>query len=507
VLAASSTVTLVVVLVVALRATGGTFTYAIDDAAIHLTLARNLVHGTFGIVPGTYQSASSAPLWELLLAPFLAISRNAWWAPLLLNLVALGWLIRSFGRIATVQRMVRAPLGLLAVAALPIGLGWIPLVLIGMEHTMHAAVFVQLLVWLDARVRGTIASRAAVAWYVLIALAALLRFETMFVAIGLALALLLAPDPRRRAALGTLVAAALPIVGFAALNRALGQYALPNSVVAKTALGTGSLLPSVDQVVTRFTDDPLLLLLTIVAAVLLVIELRRPKDRREHRLASSGLVAGLTAVALHLCFADVGWFERYQAYLVIGLAWSILTVASDLERPRWGVAPVAVAVVVLSLFRVSLLAATPHAQLEIYEMQYHVGQFLSQAYGDQPIAVGDIGYVGWFHQGDLVDTAGLGSFDVLAARKDGRWGPQSSSELFDQHGVQALAEYDVYFGHGGQQAGFSKVATWCVQEPRSVLSDRCVGFYARDGEGVDRLRDEMQRYAGQLPDGVTLTFV
>src|SRR6478609_3379099 len=58
-----------------LHKTGGRVVYLIDDPAIHLSLAGNLAHhGTWGVVPGVFQSASSSPLWTLLLAGYLWVA-------------------------------------------------------------------------------------------------------------------------------------------------------------------------------------------------------------------------------------------------------------------------------------------------------------------------------------------------------------------------------------------------------------------------------------------------
>jgi hypothetical protein len=160
--AGSFAIALAVTVVLSVRAQNGTFTYAIDDAAIHLTLARNLAHhGTFGLVPGVYQSASSAPLWELLLAPVLRVAPGAVWLPLALNAVAAIWLLRSFSRLAVVQSLSSTVVGRVGLVALPFGLGLVPLVVTGMEHTLHAAIVVQLLVLLIARLRHCGSRRAA----------------------------------------------------------------------------------------------------------------------------------------------------------------------------------------------------------------------------------------------------------------------------------------------------------------------------------------------------------
>jgi hypothetical protein len=78
----------------------GSFSYLLDDAYIHLAISRDLaVHGTWGIAPGVYESASSAPLWTLVLAGITLVAGPlAVWAPLGLNVVAAGLLLHLLVR-------------------------------------------------------------------------------------------------------------------------------------------------------------------------------------------------------------------------------------------------------------------------------------------------------------------------------------------------------------------------------------------------------------------------
>src|SRR5262245_57402175 len=73
-----------------LRRTNGHFVYLTDDPAIHLSVANNVAfHGTWGVVPGHFQSASSAPLWTLVLAAYLRVLPfGTDLAPFFLNLAA-----------------------------------------------------------------------------------------------------------------------------------------------------------------------------------------------------------------------------------------------------------------------------------------------------------------------------------------------------------------------------------------------------------------------------------
>ena len=75
-----------VLLVADLSVTDGTFTYVLDDAYIHLSLAENVAQGHYGLNPDEPASPSSSVLWPLVLAPF-AGAEGFDRIPLVLNLI------------------------------------------------------------------------------------------------------------------------------------------------------------------------------------------------------------------------------------------------------------------------------------------------------------------------------------------------------------------------------------------------------------------------------------
>jgi hypothetical protein len=358
---ASYAVVLGVLLALSLRASDGHLVYVLDDPAIHRSVAANLVdHGTWGVDAGHFQSASSSPLWTLLLGAYLLASPLASAGPLLLNAVASVAVIAVLGANQSVLAPTRRRLGDAAgVAVLVTIVLFLPgLTLVGMEHVAHMALVLATVVLFHRQGLGELGRWPRWLPYVLLALATLARLETVFLAAGLGLALLsrcrLGWGPGGRAAARrtqlvrvALVGAAtvLPLAVVAAANRLGGQAWLPNSVMAKSQVDD-PLTPVYRLPVERLTADPLVAALTVALLVALALAWRRPA-----RFAFPAIVAVVTAAG-HMALARIGWYERYQAYLIVLAVYAGLQLAADVlawrweasRSPAWAWAPAAVAV-------------------------------------------------------------------------------------------------------------------------------------------------------------------
>lgn len=490
---------------------GGTFTYAIDDSMIHLTIARNLGrHATFGVVPGVYESASSAPAWNVLLAPLLAIVPDGWWWPLVLNVAAALWLLRTVSALEVLDRFGSRALTLTLCLVTPVLLGLVPLILTGMEHTLHAAIAAAFLVVL-ARIGSVDERRHDVAWCVaLLAVGTLVRFETGFLAAAAAVVLVLdgsrhgaapgAVGGRRRWTLAASFVAAVvvPAALFGAVNLAFGQFALPSSVVAKSDLGTGLPIPDPSAVLSRITTDPVLMVVVATSALALVHARLGQAATDRTRVASRAVAVVLLTSALHVCFAETGWFERYQAYLIIGSVVALGILAPALAGwPRWRTG-VGLAVVALCLLRIPLLANTPAATFNRYQNQYQLGRFLAAEYQGTGIAINDLGWVSWLHEGPILDVVGLGSVEALRATRAHELDAERFAELAAEQDVRVVAVYERFFAPlippGWEEAG-----RWCVPEGRYLMPAECIAFYARSGADADAARAALERYAPSLP--------
>ena len=261
--------------VVMLQTTGGSLIYPLDDTAIHLLIAENLAnHGTWGVVPGHFQSASSSPLWTVLLAgadlviPFTTVA-----IPLVFNVLAGLWVVAALGadqRVLVPSR--RRPLDGPAVSVLVVVILFLPgASILAMEHVLHAALALSALVLFQRSADGRDVGWPCWVPYLLLGLATVARLETAFLTVGLVAASLSVAlwDPDRsgrrrwlpeRAALvrsGLIVLSSFgPLIVLSLTNRAMGQGFLPNSVLAK-AQGVngadGGLVPI--TILNRFTRD------------------------------------------------------------------------------------------------------------------------------------------------------------------------------------------------------------------------------------------------------------
>lgn len=135
----------------ALSLTGGHLVYALDDAYIHMAVARNLAdHGVWGVTRHEFTSSTSSIVWPLLLAAARVVGLSLDHAPLLLNVVFGLVVIAAAARAVPGPPLVRAVVLVALVLLTPLP----TLALTGMEHTLHIASVLVLGLVLDRAFQG-----------------------------------------------------------------------------------------------------------------------------------------------------------------------------------------------------------------------------------------------------------------------------------------------------------------------------------------------------------------
>ena len=205
--------------------TVGEFTYPLDDAYIHMGIARRfLATGTWGVNPGEFTSATSSPLWTGLLTLFYAVIGPKHGLALVLNGAA-GVALLVVGDRALSRAGATGWLRVIVLAGVVVLTPLDLLAGMGMEHVPHALITVGIGTLGARAVAGAPGRNEVVLLGLLAAAAPMIRYESWFLLGPLALALLIA---RRWAGAATLVGAATAsTVAYGAVSVAQGAYFVP----------------------------------------------------------------------------------------------------------------------------------------------------------------------------------------------------------------------------------------------------------------------------------------
>ncbi len=498
--------------------------YALDDVYIHMAIAKNLVqHGVWGVTPYEFSSTSSSLLWPLLLAAAYLFTKVNEYAPFGLNLIFASLILVCIHYNLRKYRVAQPYLfGLLVAVIL---LAPLPtLIFVGMEHNLHILVLL-LFINLSLKVLSQFRSdwRTLTLWLGLAVLATTIRYESMFVVAAISGLSLL----RRRwwQAAAVALAASAPVGIYGLFSVANGSLWLPNSIVSKSrpfAVDFGSLFKLFGYSDFKGKEHiPLLVaphLLTLAIAALLLYRARYSERTGFWNGGQLRLVIfGVTAF-LHLQLAAIGWFYRYEDYVIVlglvGLAhawfedWEVHPPMFEPARKWW---PKHAATIVLAFVlllplsdrAVRALDLTPQANTNIYEQQYQVGLFLHQYYTGEAVAANDIGAINYLADLKTVDLSGLGTVEITRLARENPTTQQAHiSEILHTRGVKIAVVLDGY----APPADWIAVGRWKTPNP-VVLAADTVWFYALDMSEVEHLRTSLQQFGSSLPKTVQQTII
>ncbi|MEO5618754.1 MAG: tetratricopeptide repeat protein, partial [Candidatus Eisenbacteria bacterium] len=442
-----------VVMLLMARAGGGSLSFPVDDAWIHLQYARNLVeHGAFSYFPGDRTTAgSTAPLFTLLEALALLVSRNELVAGVGLGLAAYAAFIIAVAKWG-LGRLGHPGWAAFAVAMVALDGRFGLLAISGMETSLFMlGVALAFLAWSRRDALGTGVALGAAAW---------VRPEALVLAGVFAIDALLARRAPRRLPAGLIGFAAL-IAGYLGFNLLTGGTAFPNTLAAKAAFYAGKPLTAFLREDVGATFAGGWLLLAPLALGLAAIEARRlfrGRDgagrqpavaQRELSAHSDGDPSTRAefgwAVALVLAYALVLPFShRFNRYLVPALpavaiagTMALRAVAGRLGagagRPRATVGRAAAGrapkpravgwaapVVAVGVLAVQGLYFAPtleeYGKFSRYHLDRHVraGRWLAEHTPPEAVvATHDVGAIAFYSRRRIVDMAGLITPEVV----------------------------------------------------------------------------------------------
>ena len=133
---------------------------------------------------------------------------------------------------------------------------------------------------------------------------------------------------------------------------------------------------------------------------------------------------------LHLTFAGVGWFYRYEAYLVVSSMIILAKIYNDIKLNTvqfWTLKKFSIIIIILILplsYRLaSSLYKSSYAIQNIYNQQVQMATYISKK-GYKSVILNDIGAVCYYNDIQTIDVLGLGTNEIVDAIKNKKFNQQ-----------------------------------------------------------------------------------
>lgn len=500
-----------------LNYTNGVFMYPYDDTFIHLTIADNLLNGSWGINDHEFASASSSILYTLILA-FARIFSDSELIPFIVNCIAgivILLALNHWLKKHQVNFWGQAAVFLLVIFFTPLPL----LMISGMEHTFQCLFsFLFVFYFSDWLGRTRSIKTERLPWSVLLfaVLSSTIRYEGLFFIAAACGLLLIYKKIVPAFVLGSV--ALLPLIVFGLISVSKGGYFLPNSVLVKSGSFAYS---SPLQFVYNIVFDKLLYpqngmaslatqrLVLIVPFVYLLF--------RKYISSSYTFILLLlfAATILQLSFASTGYLYRYEAYLFF--CFMIIMPVLFYKYGRYVLNDLhsflskAIAfVLVFFLFFPVVLRSTSaldkgaQACINIFDQQYQMALFTKKYYNQSPIALNDIGAIAYFTNAPIVDLWGLANVEVTRSKKQHYWTPDFLDSLCRSKKVPLGIIYDVWFSDS-LTTRWNRVASWKIRN-NVICGDDTVSFYSLDSSSQSILRQRLKEFEPQLPPSIGVQY-
>lgn len=484
--------------------TDGQFIYTLDDAYIHMAIAKNFAaSGTWGITQHGFTSCSSSPLWTFLVSVFYLISGTKIIIPFLLNILfASLTALFVFGFLKRFTQNIFS-LTLILLSVLFFG-PFVSVVFTGLEHSMYTMLIILSASCLYKILSDESGKKDLYIFYILMVLLSLSRYEGMFVASSFSLIFLI--RKRFTAAILTLLFCFLPILITGLISVSKGWYFFPNSVMLKSPVvlnDFGSFISSVLN--PRFFEllwaYKRILILLIISAVFIILFF---KDKKTFPLKSLLFLFIITTL-LHIQFAKLGSLLRYEMHIIVfGIFVNMISILIYLPGKEnkikyfvYGF--LCVLMIPFSFSSYNAIKDVPTTTVNIYQMQYQMSKLINKYYSGSKIALNDIGAVNYYCEINCLDMWGLANKQVAEYRRKNTYNTEKIFEINRESKTEIAIIFESWFEkYGGIPNSWLCAGKWTIPNNITCGADS-VTFYATDSSSFIKLSDNLKSFSIELP--------
>lgn len=481
------------------------YTYFLDDAYIHLAIAKNFaLHQVWGVTSHQFSSTSSSPLYTFLLSVLIKLFGNNDQLPLYIN-VFLGFCTVFFLNLyyseffKEVKNLLSVVLSTLFFAVLHL------LVLSGMEHLFHVLLFVINILCLKKIDQN---KKYIVGFYLTLLLMGLVRFESMFYFVILAFCFILIK--KWKAAVGVILAGFIPIALFCYFNYQQEGYLFPNSVVVKGAKLSFD-RPLFSQLKIILLDNFLLNISFYKVGIfpLLMCFLFLCRDYKKKNFTtvvkeSFQLIVFSFLMIFHSLFADLKGGFRYEAYILTGFCMVLIPKLKFFFEDFKNYIQKEQLMSLLMLANFSVLMykliisnmILDNGGKNIYEQQVQSAFFLNTYYNDSNVIANDIGAISYYTDIHLFDIAGLASTEMIPFNENKAVFDKRFETFMTDFSIKNKYDlaivYELWLG-GYTPKNWKKVAVLKIADKITVAQSD-VTIYCINKEKLDSLRKNIKNF-------------
>lgn len=487
------------------------FVYNLDDAYIHLAMAKNFVfHGVWGITKYTFSSSSSSPAFTLMLSGLIAVFGDHELVPLIFNILCSFLIIYFLDRYYTGffskdRSIVTATVFTLLFTSVSL------LIFSGMEHVLQVLVVVINIFYFNRWLKSDFKDSVSSAWfYGTLVFLGLIRFESIFYFSAFAFVFFLLK--RSKEGIGVLVFGFIPVLIFGYFTYHETGYFFPNSVMVKgTKLNlSGNYIEQIKNiVVNKILFNPYFLFAgmfpLLIAGTLIFKDCKNKLGFHALVLNNFLLIVFGLIFFMHGAFGQFTNFFRYEAYILVIFAMAVISRLKVLfvnknyllkeNRILFFLVLFSSGLMIFKMNLVSQLIVT--GSENIYEQQIQSAEFLKKYYNNFKVVANDIGAICYFTDIHLLDVAGLGSKEIVPfkVKKDGL---DDKFEKFltnysSRNHYQLAIIYDEWL-KGHVPKSWKKIAVLRIKGANAVLGKDHLSIYAVDISISSSLRQNIKDF-------------
>lgn len=484
--------------------------YVLDDAYIHMAIAKHFSQeGIWGVTSYGFTSSSTSLLFTLLLSLSYFLFGVQVKVSLILNILFSVFVIIYVYKLLTKEMGQKNHTALFLILMFVVFTTSLPsLTFVGMEHTMDLF-FTLLFSFYAAKLlsKNSVSIGEICCAAILAALLCMSRYEGLFTCFVVCVLFLL----RRHFVASLMIGfcAFLPLVIFGFISMHEGWYFLPVSTLLK---GTPPSLSKITH--TELSKIMIPLVFVFLGGFFYIL---RSKQKGAWDRLQILLVIFLGSLFLHLPMASLGWFYRYEAYLigfgivVIGLAVVEYLPQFHLRQmiktnPAQGIAWIVMIFIVMAPFMMRAhitLVQTPIAMTNNYQKHYIPSQFIKKYYGTSKdtVAVIDVGCLGFYTEARLLDFYGLATKEVAKARLNKTFHTKMLDELTQANHVKmGMFNETIFQGVDALPASWVKVGEWRYQH--FVVDFEFISFFATQEKYEQELIANLKSFSQDLPSDI-----